>query len=203
MSFQRVWGACGKHPNPSERGHMTNLKCNTCKGEFSPSCFYRSATTTRGYQYKCKACVSLYDKSPSPEARKQKLKKLNEWRVNNPEKRKEQKRRHYLKNKDKIDQQAKDWYHNNKERYYGNTIKRKYGLTLNEYNALRLEQDYKCAICGDHEEVVGKKMYVDHNHDTGKIRKLLCTKCNVGIGMLKDSAEVLLKAAQYLQEHNG
>ena len=175
MSFQRVWGACGKHPNPSERGHMTNLKCNACKGEFSPSCFYKSATTTRGYQ----------------------------WRANNPDKRKEQKRRHYLKNKDKIDQQAKDWYHNNKERYYGNTIKRKYGLTLNEYNALRLEQDYKCAICGDHEEVVGKKMYVDHNHNTKKIRKLLCAKCNVGIGMLKDSAEVLLKAAQYLQEHNG
>jgi hypothetical protein len=182
---------------------MTELQCNACNGIFPLSCFHKAVTTKRGYQYKCKSCVSVYDKSPTPEIREKKLSRLKQWREDNPEKREAQKKRHYLKNKDRIDQKAKDWYSNNKERYYGNAILRKYGITLDEYNALRQEQDYKCAICGDHENEVGKKMFVDHNHDTGKIRKLLCTKCNVGIGMLKDSAEVLLKAAQYLQEHNG
>ena len=191
------------HPNPSERGHMTNLQCNACNGVFPTSCFHKASTITRGYQYKCKTCVSLNDKSPTPEVKERKLKRLKEWVADNPEKRAEQKKRHYLKNNDRIDQKTKDWYNNNKERYYGNSIKRKYGVTLSEYNALRAKQNYRCAICGDHENDVGKKMYVDHNHDTGKIRKLLCTRCNVGIGMMRDNPEILENAAKYIRENNG
>jgi hypothetical protein len=182
---------------------MLQLLCNACKGEFPASSFHKAATTSRGYQYKCKACVSITDKSPTPEARLRKLEKLKEWVVENPDKRREQKRRHYEKHKDRIDQRAKEWYDNNKDRHVHNALLRKYGVTLEQYNLLRAQQGFCCAICNDHEDSVGKKMFVDHDHVTGKIRKLLCTKCNVGIGMLKDNPDIMERAAKYLRDHNG
>jgi hypothetical protein len=179
---------------------MLQLLCSACKGEFPTSSFHKAVKTTRGYQYKCKACVSITDKSEHRKAYQRV--KVAQWHADNPDKRKEQKRRHYEKHKDRIDQRAKDWYENNKERHVHNALLRKYGVTLEQYNLLRAQQDFRCAICNDHEDSVGKKMFVDHDHVTGKIRKLLCTKCNVGIGMLKDSADIMERAAKYIRDHN-
>ena len=180
---------------------MLQLLCSACKGEFPTSSFHKATKTTRGYQYKCKTCVSADDKS---EYRKtyQRV-KVAQWRESNPDKRKEQKRRHYEKHKDKIDQRAKDWYENNKERHVNNALLRKYGVTLDQYNLLRAQQDFRCAVCNAHETDVGKQMFVDHDHVTGKIRKLLCTKCNVGIGMLQDNPAIMERAATYIRDHNG
>jgi hypothetical protein len=180
---------------------MLQLLCSACKGEFPTSSFHKATKITRGYQYKCKACVSARDKSEDRKAYQRV--KVAQWHANNPEKRKEQKRRHYEKHKNRIDQKAKDWYENNKERYVHNGLLRRYGITLEQYNLLREQQDFCCAICNDHEDIAGKKMVVDHDHATGKIRKLLCTKCNVGIGMLKDSADIMERAAKYIRDHNG
>ena len=179
---------------------MDTLSCSACKGEFPTSCFHKATKTTRGYQYKCKACVSADDKTTHRMAYQRV--KVAEWRGNNPEKRKEQKQRHYEKHKDRIDQRAKDWYYNNKDRHTSSALLRKYGITLDQYNLMRAQQNYCCAICNDQEDSVEKKMFVDHNHTTGKIRKLLCTKCNVGIGMLKDSPDIMERAAKYLRESN-
>jgi hypothetical protein len=182
---------------------MENLHCNTCKGEFPASSFHKAQTTTRGYQYKCKDCVSILDRSPTPEARLKKIEKVKQWHQNNPDKRKEQKRRHYEKYKDKIDQRSKEWYANNKDRYRDNAFRRKYGITLAEYEVKREQQNYCCAICRTSETDCGKKMFVDHNHQTGAVRKLLCTQCNAGIGMLQDDPEIMERAARYIREHNG
>lgn len=182
---------------------MENLHCNTCKGEFPASSFHKASTITRGYQYKCKSCVSIFDKSPNPESRLKKIAKLKKWHLDNPDKRKEQKRRHYEKYKDKIDQRAKDWYNNNKERYKDNAFRRKYGITLEQYDLMRKQQNYCCAICKTSETESGKKMFVDHNHQTGAVRKLLCTQCNAGIGMLQDNPEIMERAAKYVRDNNG
>jgi len=176
------------------------LSCNTCKRLLPVSCFHKANTTTRGYQYKCKECVSEDDKT---EHRKEyQRKKVSQWRSNNPDKRKLQKERHYAKNKEKIDQRAKDWYNNNRERYRNNAFLRKYGITLEKYNEMREEQKYCCGICSLTEEQVGKKLVVDHNHETGAVRQLLCANCNVGIGFFKDSPNLLEMAASYLRVHN-
>jgi hypothetical protein len=129
--------------------------------------------------------------------------KVKEWRGLNSDKRVEQKKRHYLKYKDKIDQKAKDWYNNNKERYKDNAMLRKYGISLETFNHMRESQQYRCAICGQDEEKLLKGLVVDHCHDTGQVRKLLCTNCNVAIGMLQDSPRLLIIAAKYLREFNG
>jgi Recombination endonuclease VII len=73
----------------------------------------------------------------------------------------------------------------------------KYGLSVEAYNAFLIRQGGACAIC---REVFTSKPQIDHNHSTGKVRGLLCMKCNTGIGKLRDSPAVLTRAALYLQE---
>ena len=78
-------------------------------------------------------------------------------------------------------------------------IKYKYGLTLEEYNLKLVDQGNCCAICGT--DVPGgghENLYVDHNHDTGKVRGLLCRNCNLMIGHAKDNKDILESAIKYL-----
>lgn len=67
--------------------------------------------------------------------------------------------------------------------------------------ALRIEQLGRCAICGTLEEdVPGKRLHLDHDHQSGRVRGLLCTNCNTGLGQFKDDPERLLAAIRYLRE---
>ena len=84
-------------------------------------------------------------------------------------------------------------------------LKRFYGMTLEQFTTLRASQDNRCAICLEvFDESEGmKRINVDHSHITGANRGLLCSQCNRGIGCLKDSADVLQRAVNYLQHHEG
>ena len=79
-------------------------------------------------------------------------------------------------------------------------LRKRFGISLEQYETMLQQQNGGCAICG---ASVGRKdgwrLAVDHNHKTGKVRGLLCTNCNSGIGRFKDSAELLLKASSYLE----
>lgn len=80
-----------------------------------------------------------------------------------------------------------------------------FGLTLDEYDAMSEAQGHTCAICGAAETAMGvggdiRKLAVDHSHDDGSIRGLLCDACNKAIGQLKDSVEIIRRAADYLEE---
>ena len=56
-----------------------------------------------------------------------------------------------------------------------------------------------CAICGLHELEHNGKLHVDHNHETGKVRGLLCTRCNTALGKFKESPTILESAVKYLE----
>jgi len=73
-----------------------------------------------------------------------------------------------------------------------------YGLTVGEYNELYRKQKGCCAICGKHQFELNRALSVDHNHETGKIRGLLCGKCNSALGLFQESRGILFKAIQYL-----
>jgi len=80
-------------------------------------------------------------------------------------------------------------------------LKAKYGITAEEYDQMLLKQENVCAICGL--EAGGgrgaeSRLAVDHNHETGKVRGLLCNNCNNGLGRFKDNPELLRKAIDYL-----
>lgn len=91
--------------------------------------------------------------------------------------------------------------------YLNNHLKRSYGITLDEYNSLLESQGGVCKICGGKDSRVwkdGRKqlapLCVDHNHISGKVRGLLCNKCNVAIALAKDSVDILASAIRYLTE---
>lgn len=83
-----------------------------------------------------------------------------------------------------------------KEEKYIYSLKRFYGLSAEEYYALLEKQKGLCALCGV--KPTGK-LVVDHCHKTGRIRGILCRKCNLGLGLLGDTAEFLAKAVAYLE----
>lgn len=100
----------------------------------------------------------------------------------------------------------KQWRKNNPERDKANNLKKQYGLTLDDYNKMGEAQQWRCAICNGAETTKDKdggprQMPVDHNHATGAIRALLCTRCNRGLGFFKDSVDLLEQAAAYLKKH--
>lgn len=74
----------------------------------------------------------------------------------------------------------------------------RYGLSLDEYLVLRDSQGNACAICG--KNAGEKRLAVDHCHDTGRVRGLLCNNCNAALGMMGDDPELLRLAADYLEK---
>lgn len=89
--------------------------------------------------------------------------------------------------------------------YKDSDLQRRFGISLYDYGQMLLKQEGTCAICkgtyAGHRNGEPKALAVDHDHATGKVRGLLCEACNQGLGKFQDSAEVLLKAAEYLKKH--
>lgn len=79
------------------------------------------------------------------------------------------------------------------------SLMKNYGITLECYDQMLEDQNHSCKICGFMELGDGKRLHVDHDHGTGDIRGLLCHHCNTGLGLFKDSQELLQKAIDYLR----
>lgn len=78
---------------------------------------------------------------------------------------------------------------------------RNYGLDEVDYMAMVFLQDNKCAICGDGPSGRFKYLCVDHDHNTGTVRQLLCDRCNRGLGQFKDNLGLMRQAIDYLESH--
>lgn len=76
----------------------------------------------------------------------------------------------------------------------GRRLQRRYGITLGEWDEMLLAQSGRCAICADPMTTP----HTDHCHQTGRVRALLCSGCNQGLGNFKDDPERVLAAARYL-----
>lgn len=108
------------------------------------------------------------------------------------------------------DKKAREKYREtNRERFYlvsrRKNLKFQYGISLEEYEELLKAQGGCCAICGSfNNNTTGKKrnwnFSVDHCHESGKVRGLLCNNCNRGLGLLGDTEESLKKALNYLEK---
>ncbi len=85
---------------------------------------------------------------------------------------------------------------------YANHIKRNYGITLEEYNDMFIEQGGRCAICGRHQAEFTRRLLVDHNHETGVLRGLLCYNCNTGLGQFGDKLQLVKNTVKYLEMNN-
>ena len=104
----------------------------------------------------------------------------------------------------------KKWTENNPEKSSysarNRRLKHIYGVDIPWYEAQMAKQNNCCAICGTTEnKTVGKRaawnFAVDHDHETGDVRGLLCNTCNRALGLFQDNKEILEKAIAYLETH--
>ena len=84
-----------------------------------------------------------------------------------------------------------------KRRFY-----KRYGLDLQQYTSLVERSGGVCEICSS-PQTNGKELCIDHCHETGRVRGLLCTKCNMALGLFNDNVGLLDKAKEYLNEDRG
>lgn len=94
----------------------------------------------------------------------------------------------------------------NPDKVRSDEMRRRRGITLEQYNVRLAAQNGKCAICGNVETALDPKsgrvrrLAIDHSHATGKIRGLLCSWCNHGLGKFRDNRSFLAKAIAYLAD---
>jgi hypothetical protein len=134
---------------------------------------------TLRYKAAAKACVACakrrgVERKADPETREADLRSVRKWQ--------------------------RDWYATNPEQAVAKRL-RGYGLRPDEYASLLAAQEGKCAICGSVGCSTGKRLAVDHDHTTGKIRGLLCLFCNTAIGKLRDDPDTIAKALEYVKTH--
>lgn len=82
---------------------------------------------------------------------------------------------------------------------YGWKLMNHYGITEDDYRRLHEAQLGLCAICLRSEDEIGERLCVDHDHANGRVRGLLCRKCNKAVGGFEESLERLERAADYLR----
>lgn len=92
-------------------------------------------------------------------------------------------------------EKGRKWYRHAQRRT------RRHGLTVVEAEELFEKQGNRCAICRRPPEEKRQTLFVDHCHRTGKVRGGLCGKCNAGLGMARDSVEILRSMIDYLKAH--
>lgn len=198
--------------------NITEKICKTCKTLKSINEFNKAPGNKDGYNNSCKACKKEYTKKYH-----EKQKVINEKTGISTESKTCPKCKKikpadcFYKNKSSktglasfckscSSLKGKEWNQKNKERLRHksreNDLKRNYGLTIQEYHALLRKQNGKCDICGSTDPGKNKKYFpVDHCHLTGKVRGLLCGKCNCALGLLNDDLILLEKATDYLRKH--
>jgi len=176
--------------------------CSVCKLEKPDSLFYKNS-------YIKPDSIRKYCNDCRNECRRR-------THLKEPEINRAQGRKNYNKNQEKINAGAREKRKNDPLRFKGYCLKKSYGIGLVEYDELLKKQNGVCAIC-KHTETsihhISKKLKflaVDHDRkccptiDTcGKcIRGLLCTRCNTGIGKMRDDPELLRTAAEYIENKN-
>lgn len=160
--------------------------CTRCLIEKPFSDFEKCAS--KGFKYgirpDCKLCRVVIKK---------------EIYLKTPEKQRLYRRNHYLKNRENIISRTSNYSKNHPELRRKISLKHQYGISDVFYENMKIFQGGKCAICLT--EPKNHVLFVDHCHKTGKVRGLLCRKCNAVLGMCNDSIEILDSAKKYLKEN--
>ena len=145
--------------------------------------------------------------------RKEEIKTQKKYHIEHKKERNEYALNYYYKNKEKRKGFVKKYSQENKEkiRNYNKKyrksyfhIKRKHNLIF-DYNTLLMKQNCVCAICFKketikHQSGTIRRLSIDHNHKTNKVRGLLCGNCNAGLGFFQDNPTLLRRAIKYLEE---
>lgn len=146
---------------------------------------------TPGYYEKNKERIKQASRERYWKKRDEILQQKSLDRVENPEKY----RLKYQRDAVKAREYSRKRYREDPNREKNSRLLREYGISLEVYDNMRAKQADACAICGESQP----QLCVDHDHETGAIRALLCHGCNLAVGNLRDKPELCVKAAEYLR----
>lgn len=142
--------------------------------------FHRKATGGQGRQPRCKTCFSEYHKG---------------YHRRTAERRRAYARDYYWANRERIQERERQRYTPKKYKDYA--LRKNYGISLAEYGEMLAAQGGVCAICAASPS--DRELAVDHDHETGVVRALLCGPCNRSLGLLKEDPTILRRAADYVE----
>jgi hypothetical protein len=143
----------------------------------------------------------------SAEERRRNAERMRDWRKRNPEKVRAYHKKAWASNPERGRAANRKTYWKDPEKHRDRQRRREYGLAPGQYTAMVAAQGNLCAICAQPETVVAKRgggvrnLAIDHCHASGKIRELLCSRCNWILGGAQDRIELLEKAIAYLRRH--
>ena len=147
--------------------------------------FHRASAARDGHRPECKACTAVRRKRWYEANRAREIPRVTEWQRANPDLVRASRARAKADGR----RQAQD------RRSY---LKRTYGITVEQYDEMLASQGGVCAVCG-REPRDDISLHVDHDHETGAIRGLLCFRCNNSLGDLGDDPDLLRRAAAYIE----
>ena len=180
-------------------------RCSKCGEEKALGEFNTRPGAPDGLRAECKKCHSAYNnayyKKHKPEARS--YREANKVQIAEGNKRyreenKERLRLIHMENYQKRKDTDRAFRREHPELFWAQRIRNKYGLTVEAYSVALESQNGLCAICGDPPEK-GKRLRVDHHHQAGAVRGLLCDRCNTGIGLLRDDPDIIEAAMNYVK----
>jgi len=122
------------------------------------------------------------------------------WKLKNREKVISYSRKAYRLDIDKSRERSRKYYAENRQKELDRIRLKKYGITGELFRELLKKQNNKCPIC---QKKLTQNPSVDHDHNTGEVRGLICSPCNIAIGNAYDSPKILRAMADYLEKHNG
>lgn len=149
-------------------------RCSSCKVEKDRAEFHVETQRKDGLYPSCKACRKMAKAASMAKDPRRKIRhraQISDWRQ---------------KNKSRVLEQDR-----------ARRLVKKYGLTKADVAAMAHKQGHCCAICGS----MPIKLHIDHCHATGRVRALLCSSCNMGLGHLVDSPERLRAAALFVEKY--
>jgi hypothetical protein len=173
---------------------ILSKKCTKCGEVKSADQFAKSLRYKSGLYPSCKDCNNADDRKRYQENREViKAKKLGAY-YDNLEHNRKRSLGYYYDHREQSSLRNRSYY-----------LKTKFGITLEQYQEMFDAQGGVCAVCGKPETSKSntgddKLLAVDHDHKTGKVRGLLCHKCNAGIGHFDDNESLLDKAIRYLRK---
>jgi len=164
---------------------MKKQKCSKC-GEIKSIADFTFRTDKGTHRKTCHTCTNARQRRwyNVPENSQRVRKKTNRYKKNNKEKHNKLNRKYRAV--------GKPWY---KEYLLRKRLKR-YGLTKEQYVELLVLQNFRCKICLKKAD----NLRIDHDHESGKVRGLLCNACNLALGLFRDNTQVLNDAKKYISE---
>lgn len=137
----------------------------------------------------CRNCYEKMLKETNPDYKKKQSENCKRWHKNKA-------------NKDKISNWGKRYRENNTISRTNTVMRSRLSISLEDYEAMLERQGGRCGICGKHISEQKKRFHVDHDHNTGEIRGLLCFRCNFGLGWFQDDKNKIAAALEHLNGKN-